>query len=252
MSLNDYDKGTTDASFQLLKKFLDLMNEKGIQTIIIGGWATEAFKEGIGSKDIDVVMLNESDIKKLLAEKFFDSDDIDRVEQIPPLKYKKQISVDGRKRTILCDIFLAEYTRTDYEELGIRIHWGLTQQFKEKRQIRGISVWVPKRELLIILKIIAAVDRSAKLDRKDDDDDENLQSKIWKDYRDIAVLVVGQKLDKEFLRKYITESHLLKYMESFLSRYKQQENKDVLDELGSSPEEMESALKILNKSNRLT
>ena len=145
LSLNDYDKGITDASFQLLKTFLDLMNEKGIQIIIIGGWATEAYKEGIGSKDIDVVMLNDSDIKKLLAEKFFDSNDMDQVEQIPPLKYKKHISVGGRNRTILCDIFHAKYPRTDYEELGIRIHWGLTQEFKEQRQIRGISVWIPKR-----------------------------------------------------------------------------------------------------------
>ena len=119
-----------------------------------------------------------------------------------------------------------------------------TKEFKEQRKIRDVPVWVPKRELLIILKTIAAVDRSARLDKKGGDDDENLQSKIWKDYRDIAVLVVGQKLDKEFLRKYIKQSHLRKYMDDFLSRYKQEENKRVLDELGSSPEEIESALKV--------
>lgn len=243
LSFNDYDKDTTAASFQLLKKFLDLMNEKGIQTIIIGGWATEAFKEGIGSKDIDVVMLNDEDVKKLLSENFFDNI-IEQVQQIYPLKYKKQILVKGENRTILCDIFHAAYPRTDYEKLGIHIHWGLTQLFKEQRQIRGISAWVPKRELLIILKIIAAVDRLARLDMRGGDDDENLQSKIWKDYRDIAVLVVGQKLDEKFLRKHIKKSNLLRYMDSFLSRYKQSENKKVLDELGTSPEEIESALKV--------
>ena len=142
---------------------------------------------------------------------------------------------------IICDIFNAELHREDYEELGIQIHWGLTYKFKEQRKIRDIPAWVPKRELLIILKIIAAVDRSARLDRRSDDD-ENLQSKIWKDYRDIATLVEGQKLDKIFLRKYIKESQLLNHMEGFLSRYKQQENKKVLDDLHITPEYMESAL----------
>ena len=243
MSLNDYDKETTDASFQLLKKFLDLTNEKNIPIIIIGGWATEAFKEGIGSKDIDVIMLNDADVEKLKKEKFFDKDDVTvLVEQIYPLRYKKQISVNGKSRTIICDIFCAEYPRDDYESLGIEIHWCLTKEFKEQRKIRGVPVWVPKRDLLIILKIIAAVDRSARLDRKPEDE-ENLQSKIWKDYRDIAFLVADQELDKNFLKKYIKSANLTKRMENFLSRYKQPENKEVLDELGLSPEKMEDNLK---------
>jgi hypothetical protein len=240
---SDYDHGTTSASFELLKNFLELMNKKNIQTVVIGGWATEAFYDGIGSKDIDVVMVNDADIQKLLSEKFFDDKGIDQTVQIPPLRYKKQITIDGKSRTIICDIFSAEYQREDYEDLGIKIHWGLTHQFKEPHKIRGIPTFVPKRELLIILKIIAAVDRSARLDMKGGDDDENLQSKIWKDYRDIAVLTAGQKLDKEFLKKYITESHLLIYLEKFLSRYRQPENEEVLHGLGMTPKEIENALK---------
>ena len=244
LSLNDYDKGTTDASFQLLKKFLELMDEKNIQTIIIGGWATEAFQEGIGSKDIDIVMLNDDDVNKLLSENFFDEEE-NPVQQIYPIKRKKTISVNGKNRTIICDIFSAEYPRDDYEGLGIKIHWRLTQKFKVPRKIRDMPVLVPKRELLIILKIIALVDRSERLDKRGDgDDDENLQSKISKDYRDIAVLVAGQKLDKGFLKKYITESHLLGHMEKFLSRYKQADYKGILDDLGITPQEMETALKV--------
>ena len=244
LSLNDYTEEITDASFVLLKKFLDLMSDKDIQTVIIGGWATEAFKKGIGSKDIDVVMQNEEDVQKLLLENFFDQESVEQVEQVYPLRYKKTIYVKGNQRTIICDIFNAEHPRTDFEELGIRIHWNLTYQFKELKTIRNIPAWVPKRELLIILKIIAAVDRSMRLDMKQFDDDENLESKILKDYRDIAVLTVGQKLDKDFLKQYITESHLLSHMENFLSRYKQRENKEVLEELGTNPKEMELALQV--------
>lgn len=244
LSLNDYTKDITDASFELLKKFLDLMNEKNIQTVVIGGWATEAFKKGIGSKDIDVVMQNEDDVQKLLSENFFDKESVELVEQIYPLRYKKTILVKGNQRTIICDIFSAEHPRTDFERLGIQIHWNLTYEFKERKTIRNIPAWVPKRELLIILKIIAAVDRSIRLDMKQFDDDENLASKIWKDYRDVAVLTVGQKLNKEFLKEHITKSHLLKYMDTFLSRYKQPENKKVLDDLSTDHTEMESALRM--------
>lgn len=242
MSFNDYDKETVDASFKLLKRFLNLMDGKGVSPVIIGGWATEAFKEGIGSKDIDIVVRNDAELGKLLSEKFFD-EDVEQIVQTYPLRHKKQIKVNGRPRTIICDIFHAEYQRDDYEGLGIKIHWSLTHRFKESRKIRNVPVFVPKRELLIILKIIAAVDRSAKLDKKGGDDDENLQSKIWKDYRDVAVLTVNQKLDREFLKKHIAESHLLRYMEGFVSRYKQRDNKAVLDELGSSPKEIESSLR---------
>ena len=243
LSLNDYDKRITDASFQILEKFLELINKKGIQSVIIGGWATEAFKEGIGSKDIDVVMLTDGDTQKLLSEKFFDDEETEQIQQVYPLRYEKQIEVAGTPRTIVCDIFNGENYREDYEELGIHIHWNLTHKFKEQRKIRNISAWVPKRELLIILKIIAAVDRSARLDSKFDDD-ENLESKIWKDYRDVAVLASGQTLDKAFLKKYITESGLGKYMDTFLSRYRQKRHEEVLDEIGTSPEDMDSALSV--------
>lgn len=244
MSLTIYDKDTTDASFQLLKKFLDLMKQKNIQIIVIGGWATEAYREGIGSKDIDIVMSNDADVTKLLSENFFD-DDIYQIQQIYPIRRKKKISTNNATRTIVCDIFSAEYPRDDYEGLGIKIHWNLVQKFKESHEIRGIPVLVPKRELLIILKIIALVDRAERLDKKgNEDDDEDLESKILKDYRDIAFLVADQKLEKDFLKKYITESRLKPHMEKFLSRYKQSSNKEVLDSLGITPQYVETALKV--------
>ena len=115
------------------------MKSKNIQTVVIGGWATEAYKEGIGSKDIDVVMQNEGDVQKLLSENFFDQDSVEQVEQIYPLTYKKTINVKGNEQTIICDIFNAEHPRTDFEYLGIRIHWNLTYEFREQKTIRNIQ-----------------------------------------------------------------------------------------------------------------
>ncbi|MDE1878867.1 MAG: hypothetical protein KGI07_10195, partial [Thaumarchaeota archaeon] len=69
-----------------------------------------------------------------------------------------------------------------------------------------------------------------------------LPSKIWKDYRDIAVLCHNVKLEKEFLKKYIKQSGLVPYMKKFLFNYTQGEYKEILDKLGTTPEAMELLL----------
>lgn len=242
LTYDDYSEEIINTSFQILKKFQNLMDERGIQPIIIGGWAVEAFKKSLGSKDIDVVMPNWKDIKKLLAEEFFSENLIEEVQTGWPLHYEKEIFVKGKTKKIICEIFNAEEPRQDYEKLGIQLHWSIIQQFQEIREINGLQIRVPKRELLLITKIIAAVDRSARYDRTES---AMLPAKIWKDYHDVAVLIVNQKLDKEFLKKYLETTNVLKYLDNFLARYKQTEYERILKEdLGSNYQEIVSALKV--------
>lgn len=238
MIYDDYVEEVTDASFNLLKKFLEMVTEKGIQPIIIGGWAVEAFKKSKGSKDIDIVIRG-SDVDKLLSNDFFEEGGMDEVQQGWPLRHEKKIFVNGAEKTILCDIFNSEIPRDDYEKQGIKLHWNLIPQFQESRKIRDLPVLVPKREILIITKIVAAVDRLARYTRIGD---EKLKSKIWKDYYDIAVLInMEQELDKEFLKKYINEVNLTSHMNKFLFGYKQDYN-GILDEVGISLEKIETVL----------
>jgi hypothetical protein len=240
LSYDDYVKEITDVSFDLLKKFLKMMEGKGIQPIIIGGWAVEAFKKSKGSKDIDIVIRG-SDVDKLLSDSFFEEGGMDEVQQGWPLHHEKKISVHGKEKTIICDIFNSDVPREDYEKRGITLHWNLVPQFQESRNIEGIPVLVPKRELLIITKIIAAVDRLARYDRTGH---VNLISKILKDYYDIAVLInLDQELDKEFLKKYIKAVNLTQHMNKFLLGYKQ-DYRRTLDEVGITFEKIESALKV--------
>ena len=72
MSYDDYDKEFTDVSLSELNKFLNWMNEKkGVYPIIIGGWAVYAFKQALGSKDIDVVMPTDKDLNEILLKEYF-------------------------------------------------------------------------------------------------------------------------------------------------------------------------------------
>ena len=239
MSYTDYRKEVTDESLKLLKHFLELVKAKKVDVVLIGGWAVEAFKKGPGSKDIDLVLKNNVEIEKLGSDDFFSANSLDEVQQGWPLKYTKNINVEGENKEIICEIFNAELERQDYEKLGIKFHWGLTHQFCEPRKIDDLEVIVPKRDLLIISKIIAAVDRSANYDRTGK---VTMPSKIWKDYRDIAVLCYKENLDKDFLKKYIKQSGLLPHMKKFLFKYRQGEYKEILDKLGTTPEAMELAL----------
>ena len=76
MVYDDYTQEVTDASFEILKEFFKETKRIGINPIIIGGWAVEAYKKSKGSKDIDMVV-NTSDVEKLLTTSFFKDYDLE-------------------------------------------------------------------------------------------------------------------------------------------------------------------------------
>ena len=241
MVYDDYDEEVTDASFEILKEFLKETERIGIKPIIIGGWAVEAYKKSKGSKDIDIVV-NSSDIDKLLSTSFFKDEEnqFDEVNQGWPLRHEKEINVNGKNKIVICDVFNSDVERQDYEHVGVKFHWNLIPQFQEERKIRDQLMLVPKIELLIITKVIAALDRRRKLDRTGS---EELKSKIWKDYYDIAVLIkVNQVMDDDFMKEYIEKTKLGPHMRKFMAMYDEPEYQEFLPEIGITISEIESAL----------
>ena len=217
-----------------------MVEKKGIKPVIIGGWAVEAFQKSKGSKDIDIV-IQDSDVEKLLSGDFFSEGGMDEVQQGWPLRYQKQIQFKGKPKTIECDIFNADVPREDYERIGIKLHWKLVIQFSEPRKIRDIPVLVPQRELLIITKIIAALDRLARYKKIGN---KKAQSKIWKDYYDIAVLInMNPEIDKVFLKKYVDEVNLTQHMDEFIFGYKGDYG-GILDQIGITFEKINLSLNL--------
>jgi len=96
-------------------------------------------------------------------------------------------------------------------------------------------------ELLIITKIIAALGRSKTFDQTGS---ARLPAKIWKDYRDIAVLTTMKSLDSKLYESYLVQSNVSPLLERFLSRYKQNEYSGILDDLKITYNDIESKLKI--------
>ncbi len=112
-------------------------------------------------------------------------------------------------------------------------------EYQELKEIEGLSLYVPKRELLIFLKVIASLERASKYDKTGD---ENIPSKIWKDYHDIAILVSLKELDAKLLKKFLDESNVQQYVEKFLIKYKTDYSKILVD-LGMKYQEIEECFK---------
>jgi len=241
MASNFYEDEITDASFKELKRFIEWMNRRGTYPTVIGGWAVYAYEGGIGSRDIDVVMPDLSSINYILEDDYFVYNHYQTVKQgFVPVYYRKIVETTNGPADIHFDVFNGEQKREDSENLGIILDWSWTLQFQTQINIEDLQIYVPKRELLIILKIIAALGRTEDLKIKRDF---RLDSKIWKDYRDVAVLTIGKKLDKEFLNEYLEKTNVKKYLDRFISRFRRPENSSILEELGASIEEIENSIK---------
>ncbi len=239
MSYDDYDKEFTDVSFDELKKFLKWMNEKkGIYPIIIGGWAVYAYKQALGSRDIDVVMPTDKDLNDILLTEYFPANGyyVKKDKHFNPKYYVKDIEDGkGRSEEVIVDVFIGKFSKEDEEGFGIKFHWGKVIEYQELKQIGGFSLYVPRRELLILLKVIASLERASKFDKTGDG---KIPSKIWKDYHDIAILISLEDLDKHLLKQFLVETNVQQYIEKFLVKYKTDYPK-ILEDLSMRYEDIE-------------
>ncbi len=238
MSYDDYDTEFTDVSFEELRRFLKWMNEKkGIYPIIIGGWAVYAYKQALGSKDIDVVMPTDKDHNEMLLQEYFPANgyDVKKDKYFNPKYYVKEVEDKGRTKEIIVDVFIGEFSKEDEEGFGIKFHWEKVLQYQELKEIEGLSLYVPKRELLILLKVIASLERTSKFDKTGDG---AIPSKIWKDYHDIAIIISLKNLDTKLLRKFLEESNVQQYTDRFLIKYKTEYSR-ILDDLDMSYQDIE-------------
>ena len=219
------------------------MNEKkGMYPIIIGGWAVYAYKQALGSKDIDVVMPTDKDLNYILLEEYFPANGykVKKDEYFHPKYYVKEIEDKGRIKEIIVDVFIGSFSKEDEEGYGIKFHWGKVLEYQELKEIEGFSLYVPKLELLVFLKIIASLERVSKYDKTGDG---KIPSKIWKDYHDIAILISLNSINKELLNTFLEESNVKQYVNKFLLKYKT-DYSEILKKLDISYESIETCFQL--------
>ncbi|MDH3313777.1 MAG: hypothetical protein OEM28_11635 [Nitrosopumilus sp.] len=243
MSGNFYDDESLTASFVELKKLLDFLQELGTpRPAITGGWAVYAYEGGLKSRDIDIVMASEEDAIQQLHHNFFPKYNYTvKKDDLFSSHWEKIVKTSDGDKDIIVDVFYGDKKWKDEVYLGLEFEWDWTLKFQEDLEIDGLKIIVPKRELLIITKMMAAVARTKEYDLTRH---YRLPSKISKDYKDVARLTIGKELDLDFYKEYVQKSKADKYLDDFLSKYKQPEYGGILKDFGSTYQDIESILKI--------
>lgn len=230
-----YASELTTRSFTELKKFVNWNKSKGYTTVIIGGWAVYAYKEGLGSRDIDTIVKNKTTFHKVINE-FFKPN---RYEpgtigtQTESLHYTKIIKPRKMEPVeINFEVFDGKSKREDVQGLDLIMKWGwsITYQKEIRLKRERFVLTVPTIELLIVQKIIAALDRAKKMRLARGFYLRILEDKIRKDYYDVASLFKGYDGNRQLLKKFLKESNTIEYLSQFLGGYNLPQHKSVLTE----------------------
>ncbi len=164
-----YHDLTTQKSWDELKKL-----KKGINFVLIGGWAVYLYAKTLKSKDIDI-LIEYSEIIKL--KKNYDFTKNDRLK-----KY------EARKEEIQIDIYIPHYS-----QLGIPVE----DLMNQKISLEGFDVI--KKEYLIALKLFTFKKRGRTV-------------KGQKDFLDLLSLLMTDEIDKNkvnvLIHKYDLKSSL--------------------------------------------
>lgn len=232
---DDYSEEVTSESKKELIKFAKWLKEKhGDWPTVIGGWAVWAYYDkGFGSRDMDLVLPTDDWIENIMKKEYFVQNTVKPYKFTNDLlgtkHYGKEIKINGREKPeiIFFDLLSGSSLREDGENLGVYVDWNWAFEFKQTVPIGEAYIHVPEPELLISLKIIAALARTKTL--RQAEDPTYWRSKIWKDYYDVANLTSYVAVDVPKISTHFSNTKLTKPLrEEFLAGYVSR--KDVLDE----------------------
>ncbi len=175
---------------------------QGEWTTVIGGWAVWAYyQESFGSRDIDIVLPEDAVKRVEITDTYFPAHKIEKKFEDPfqtKYHYGKYITTPTGNDEIIFDLFYPENPRPDPDGLGVTVDWKWMSEFSKEQPIENdVFIQVPDPELLLPVKMVAALSRIEELQRTDNR--ERKQSKIWKDYYDVAILVKHVDFNQEHL-----------------------------------------------------
>lgn len=178
-------------------------------TVLIGGWAVDAYNPYFGSQDIDLVTNNET--RQWLIDRLITTGGYAHHPHYPSDTVKKQ-TPHGE---IILDIIYREtpYPFEGHPEIPFTLDI-LTGNTVFRNVRGGAIIPVPNRSMLVLLKLKAAWDRSYRLTSQRSRDSSWERGKMIKDYADILALIDpahgGQEIDLEILGAQISRFAFLK------------------------------------------
>ncbi|MFA4856048.1 MAG: hypothetical protein WC634_05715 [archaeon] len=202
----------TELSFDELLKITKLFNIHGLAPIVIGGWAVYHYTKGAKSVDIDLVLPSRQAIQ--IFEKYCKQHGFEKDKQAKiRVLFKKEVETDAGKQEIALDIFTLSSKNRLASDKSIEVPWLLSEKHSEEWQLEKNTIArVPEKEVLLLYKAAALVDRQFKLKTWANLSKvvrDRLKAKIAKDKSDIeSLLRLGA--DKEKLAQLLAETRFEK------------------------------------------
>ena len=187
-----------DASKQYLEEFISYAKDKlPYEPVVLGGWAVYAYTKKQKSVDVDILLKTKKDIKTLkpfFIEKKFKYDEDSKGNVTFELETEKHEYKGIVIENIIFDLMLQSEDNLLHSNKNISVPWTLCYEFNEQVRLNGIEILTPTKELLVILKTKALLDREydkyklKSFHRKDKQWINRKDFKIEKDKQDIKDL----------------------------------------------------------------
>ncbi len=201
-----------DQSKKYLEEFQEYVNKVlPYEPIILGGWAVYAFTKKQKSVDVDVLLKDKRDIeliKPFFLERKFVLEKDSQGNVTFELETQKHEYKGITLESIIFDIMLITEPNTLHSNKNISVPWQLCYEFNQKTKLNGIEILAPTKELLVILKTKALLDREYdKFKFKNFTNKQWLRRKEFKiekdkqDIKDLFEIGINQKQIEEILRK---------------------------------------------------
>ena len=181
------------------------------EPVVLGGWAVFAFTKKQKSVDVDVLLKNREDIdllKPFFVERKFVFEEDNKGNVTFELETQKHEYKGILLESIIFDLMLVDEPNVLHSNKNISVPWKLCYEFNEKVKLNGIEILAPAKELLVILKTKAFLDREYdKFKLKSFTNKQWLKRKEFKiekdkqDIKDLFEFGVNQKRVEEILKK---------------------------------------------------
>ncbi len=192
-----YEEMTTATYRELMRVGRWFNRFVGYHPVIVGGWAVFHYNPaGLGSRDIDLVFPDRA-MKDRLVNRYLLTSGYERQRRSEFEEEYALIRETSRgKERIYLDVATAQDVNRVHGGRA-ELPWSLALKYQNKARFGTAEFYVPRPEVLILLKAKAALDREHDAGRSFDPF--YFQQKAWKDYYDVASLLKACEFDERLM-----------------------------------------------------
>lgn len=190
-----------DASLHELNQILEWLDDEGLDgTVLIGGWAVQAYNMWYGSIDIDLVMTSKARNKlhqHLRSRGYGEGGLFD----------DEGFGLNHTAGRIIVETFSRDHAQPFEGRRDHRLDFDVLDEAGRTvtGDIDGVKAQIPSREVLLAFKLKAAWDRTRRVEEDRSPEPDYEQAKIIKDHADALALLDpdegGREIDLEWMAR---------------------------------------------------